>query len=115
MTVFRAGKLDRRIKIERYTVAQNSLGEEIETWGELDTVWSAVKPISDGERIEAQQVNAQITTRFIIRYSSDVSDINPKDRIEYPVSSGTYYDIFGVKELGRREGFEITATAPADE
>lgn len=109
------GKLDRRVKIERYTVTQNQYGEEIKSWAELATVWCAVKPISDGERIEAQQVNASITTRFTIRYSSDVSDLNPKDRIEYPVGSGTYYDIFGVKELGRREGFEITATAPADE
>lgn len=110
-----AGKRDRRVKIERFTTTQNGLGEEIETWSELETVWANVKPISDGERIDAQQVNASITTRFTILYSSDVSDLSPKDRIEYPVGSGTYYDIFGVKELGRREGFEITATAPADE
>lgn len=109
-----AGKRDRRIKIERYTTTQNGLGEEIETWSALATVWANVVPISDGERIEAQQVNASISTRFTILYSTDVDDVNPKDRIEYPVGSGTYYDIYGVKELGRREGLEITATAPAD-
>ena len=114
MSVLPAGKRDRRIKIERYTVAQNGLGEEIETWAELATVWASKKDVSDRERMQAQEVSAEITTRFVILYSTDVNDVNPKDRIEHPVSSGTYYDIYGVKEIGRREGFEITATARAD-
>ncbi|TDQ63574.1 SPP1 family predicted phage head-tail adaptor [Maritalea mobilis] len=109
-----AGKRDRRIKIQRYTTEQNGLGEEVKNWSALATVWANVTPISDGERIEAQQVNASISTRFTILHSSTVADVNAKDRIEYPVDSGTYYDIYGVKELGRREGLEITATAPAD-
>ena len=114
MSVLPAGKRDRRIKIERFTVVQNSLGEEIRTWAELATVWAAKKDISDRERIQAQEVSAEITTRFTILYSTDVDDTNPKDRIEFPIASGTYFDIYGVKELGRREGLEITATARAD-
>lgn len=107
-----AGNLDRRITIQRATYTQNALGEQIiATWNTLATVWAEVMPVSDGERIRALEVSAEITTRFRIRYSSTVASVNPKDRISY---DGRVYDISGVKEIGRREGLEITAAARAD-
>ncbi len=40
-----------------------------------------------------------------------MSDIDPKDRVRF---EGRVYDIVGVKEIGRREGLEITAVARPD-
>ena len=110
-----AGQRDRRIRIERYLVTQNALNEDVHTWAELATVWASRMDVSDGEKLRASEIGAEISTRFSILWSTDVADVNPKDRVEYPVGSGTYFDIFSVKEIGRREGIEITATARADQ
>lgn len=103
-----AGPLDRRITLERATVTFDDLGGAVETWSTLATVWAQVLPISDGERWRAAEVGAEVTTRFRIRWSTTVADVGPKDRIAY---AGRVFNIAGVKELGRREGIEITATA----
>lgn len=108
----KAGKLDRRILIEKKAVVQNDLGEEVETWTTLATVWGSKQDISDGERVAAAEVSATITTRFRIRYSSAVAVVNPGDhRLSY---DGKIWDIWGVKEIGRREGLELTAAARAE-
>jgi hypothetical protein len=44
---------------------------------------------------------------FIIRYSSDVSSVRPSDRVSY---NGSTYQIEGVQEIGRGEGFRIVST-----
>lgn len=108
----RAGELDRRIDILRATFTKNALNEEVPNWGTLVEGLSAKKrDVSDGERMRAQQVSAEITTRFTIRWSSIVSGVNSRDRVR---CEGRTYDIFSVKEIGRRVGIEITGTARAD-
>ena len=106
-----AGKMDRRITLQRATVTYDALNNPVQTWATLATVWASKEDISDSERVAAKEVGAEITTRFQIRYSTDVSDLNPKDRLTY--NSDTY-QIVGVKEIGRREGLEITSVARID-
>ena len=103
-----AGDLDRRITFERAIGTTDDLGGEVHNWGEHATVWAQVLPISDGERWRAAEVAASVTTRFRIRWGAGVT---VEDRIAY---DGRIYDIVGVKEIGRREGQEITAAARAD-
>ena len=107
----KAGDLDRRVTFLRATSEPNELNELIETWAPLATVWAGVTPASDGERLRAQQVGAYITARFLIRYSALAATITAQDRILY---GGRTYGISGAKEIGRREGFEITAAGEAD-
>ena len=106
-----AGRRDRRIRIERYAVTKSSSGAEVKTWAAVATVWAEKLDLSDGERVAAAEVSAEITTRFRILYSSTVASVNAKDRI---VLGDFTYDILGVKEIGTREGLEITAAARAD-
>lgn len=111
--MMKAGALDRRITIQREVqTGTDAYNVPIMEWVDLATVAAAVTPVSDGERWRAAEVSAEVTTRFLIRYSPQVADVNPKDRIRY---EGRLYDIYGVKEVGRREGLEITATARADQ
>jgi len=107
----KAGRLDRRITIMRASLSANALNEQVETWLDIATVWASKEDISDSERIRAQEVSAEITTRFQIRHSSAVADVNPKDRVRL---DGRVFDIYGVKEIPYRAGLEITATARAD-
>ncbi|MCM2506068.1 phage head closure protein [Aureimonas altamirensis] len=102
---------DRRISIQRFNETTNAFNEVVKTWGTLATVWASKEDIKDGERFAAGQVSASITTRFQIRYSQTVSSVSPLDRVEF---ENRVYEIVGVKEIGRREGLEITAAARAD-
>lgn len=107
----RAGNLDRRIVIERATVSHDQFNAPVEVWGTLATVWASKTDVKDGERMRADAVSSEITTRFRIRYSTTVADVSPKDRVQF---DGRIYDIVAVKEIGRREGIEITASARND-
>ncbi|WP_418885044.1 phage head closure protein [Aurantimonas endophytica] len=106
-----AGRMDRRITLERFTETRDAFNEPVQTWAPLATVWASKEDIRDGERWSAQEVGAEVTTRFRVRWSSVVADLNPKDRVQF---DGRTYDIVAVKEIGRREGLEITASARAD-
>jgi SPP1 family predicted phage head-tail adaptor len=109
--MMRGGALDERITIERATFTSNTYGEPIQTWAVLATVWASREDVSDGERWRAAEVSATISHRFRIRFSNTVADVNPKDRIRF---DGRVFDIHHVKELGRRAGLELTASARAD-
>lgn len=106
-----AGRMDRRITLERFTETRDEFNSPVQAWAPLATVGASKEDIRDAERWSAQEVGAEVTTRFRIRYSATVADLNPKDRVQF---DGRQYDIAAVKEIGRREGLEITANARAD-
>lgn len=107
----KAGGFDRRIEILRGVLTVNAFNEKIRTFATIATVWAMVVPVNDGERRAGGQTLATRQSRFTIRWSSAVRDITPVDRLRF---DGRVYDIDGVKELARREGLEITATARVD-
>lgn len=105
-------RLDRRVQFRRATVTTGGFGQ-VETWvnhGSLEP--ASKKDISDGERWRAGEVQAHITTRFHVRWSTFTSGITPKDRL---TCEGRDYDISAIKELDRRRTLEITAAARADQ
>ena len=106
-----AGPLDRRITIERATATLDGFGGESPVWSSLVVLWASVTPISDGERFRSDERAADITTRFVVRRSNLTKTIDAKDRILF---EGRMYQIYGVKEIGFRDGIEITASARAE-
>ena len=107
----RAGELDRRLTIRRATYAPNSFNEPVATWSDLVTVWAGKRDASASESYRAQEVGAQISVRFTIRWSSQVADVNPRDRV---VCEGREYDITAVRDVGRRDWREIDGVARAE-
>lgn len=121
----RAGRLDRKITIQRRVVTQGPDGGEIETW---DTVslrrWASWGAVKADERFADPQQLAEQQVEFRVRYSSDISGINAQWRIIYPALSGdspsndpeesAIYDVLAINELGRREGLQILAKRRAD-
>ena len=101
----RAGSLDRRIDILRRTLTRNEYGEQVETFDVYDTVWAAKLDTTGRELFTAKGTIAENSTRFRIRYRSD---LYLTDRLSY---GGTEYDITQIAELGRRDGLEIVAVA----
>lgn len=103
--------LDRRVQFRRAGLVDDGY-TSVEAWANHGAPVSASKKdVSDRERMAAMEVSATITTRFQVRYSAFTAGITPKDRL---VCEGREYDITGIKEVGRRVGFEMTANARAD-
>ena len=105
------GKLDRRVRLERFTETRDEYNEPVETWALMATRSASYEPLSDGERFRAGETAANASARFQIRWSTQVADLNPKDRL---IFGGVTHEIIRVKELNRREGLEITTAARAD-
>lgn len=106
-----AGFLDRRITLERATTVRNWANEPIDTWGTLATVYANKADATAGETYRAQEVGAEITARFTIRYSPTVANLNPRDRISF---GGRLYNITGVRETERHRWLEVDCVARDD-
>jgi head-tail adaptor len=114
--------LVRYITIQRRSVTQSSSGEEVATWGTVvQRRLASVSPTRGDERFSQPQYAAKQTTEFRIRYSNDVADLTPLDRIVYPaIGEGeeapatSIYDVLAVHELGRRETLQVVAFRRAD-
>lgn len=71
----RAGMLRQRVTIQESTPTQNEVGEEIDNWSDVATVWASILPKSSVERFlsGAVQVQAEITHGVRIRYRGDLT------------------------------------------
>lgn len=91
--------------------AANGLNERGVNWPEHCSrmVWKG--DTSDAERQGSREVAAIVTTRFAALWDSQTRAITPKMRVFF---GDREYDIVGVKEIGFREGVEISASARAE-
>ena len=106
-----AGRLDRRVVVQRNTPAQDATGEEVASWATLATVWARFEPLRGGERFAAQQTDAELDVRFVVRRDSAWTP-TPKDRVSW---DGETWRIEAVLPIGRDEGYELLCAAKADD
>lgn len=85
-----AGRLDKRVTIQSMTATRNAIGEPVEAWADVATVWAAVEPVQGREFWEQQQVQSEVTTRIRIRYRAGVTAAM---RVTY---GGRFYNIKSV-------------------
>lgn len=116
-----AGKLDRKITIQRKTETQLPSGEPVEAWANLAVRRSAsMWPYKGAEGFAAPETTAYEQIEFRVRYSADVAALSPKDRIIYPalteaqaadegyvIPARSIHDVLAVLEISRREGLKI--------
>lgn len=116
-----AGKLDRKITIQRKTETQLPSGEPVEAWANLAVRRSASKwPYKGAEGFAPPVTTAYEQIEFRVRYSADVAALSPKDRIIYPalteaqaadvgyaIPARSIHDVLAVLEINRREGLKI--------
>ena len=89
-------KYNRRVSLQSATTISSLTGEPEKTWSTYATVWAAIRTLSGRERNAAQQVQATQTHEVTIRYSSEVADVTPKDRILY---GSRIFDIQDVRNI----------------
>lgn len=101
----RAGKLDRRLTVQRKTLVDSGGWNDEEVWSDLVTLWAEKEHAQeDIQYPEGAGLHFEITT-FRTRY---FSDLRQTDRL---VFEGEFFEIRGIREIGRREGMEIKAKA----
>ena len=54
--------------MQSYTPARDSFGSEVEHWANVVQVWASVEPLTGKEFFAAQQLNAEITFKVIMRH-----------------------------------------------
>jgi SPP1 family predicted phage head-tail adaptor len=71
-----AGQLRHRITIQYFVSVKDELGQESESdgnWLDFKQVWADIKTMQGREYFAAAAVQAENTTRFIIRYTPDIT------------------------------------------
>ena len=89
----KAGQLDQRVTVERFTSTTDELGQPIETWAPLFTCWAAVEPLTGREYIAAQAAVSEVTARIRMRFRPWMT---AQDRV---VHNGTTYGIVSVIDV----------------
>ena len=93
----RAGRLRHQVIIQTPTETNDSQGQAVKPWATFATVHAAVEPLAGREYIAAAQINAETTTKIIIRY---LAGITQKMRISY---DSKIYNIESMKNVGERD------------
>lgn len=105
------GKLDRRITLKQQSNSLDEFGQKLDQWSDIVTIWANITPDKGGEKALSGEIRASDVNKFKIRYSSVIASISPTWRISY---QGKEYEISQINEIGRKEGFEIIASARAE-
>ena len=93
------GDLTQRVSVERRTTAPDELGQPVDTWIALATLWAAVEPVAGREFIAGGALQSQLTTKIRIRY---LAGLTTADRV---IHGGRQYNILSVIDYrsARRE------------
>ena len=107
-----AGNLDRRVTLRRLVETASGSGAVIYTPEDVATVWAQKVPERGSEGFREQQVQGWAVVIWRLRYSLDVMDPTVKWQL---VEGVRVYDVLEVRELGRREGWELVTRARAED
>jgi len=98
------GKFDRLIDIVKLTQERGLTGGVVETYAPIFTVWAEIIDLTGREFIEAETIVAKANFEFNVRFSSELSELNTKDRI---VFDGGFYKIISIILMPRGRPVEI--------
>lgn len=68
-----AGTLDQRITLQSPSASVDSLGQRVESWANVATVWAAALPLRGREFFAAGAMQSEASVRFRLRYRADVT------------------------------------------
>lgn len=100
-----AGKLDRQVVLKHRSLGSpDANGERAASFATYATVRAQKLDIIGREYFASRQLQSEVSTRFRIRYRSDVlvTDVLEIDGITYRIHSAA--------EIGRKQGTEILAS-----
>ncbi len=102
-----AGKLSRKIKIQRATETVTPSGHAVKTWADLHSIRAEVVQQSASEFLTGYGEAEDGTIIFRVRYRPGIVT---SDRVLY---DGRPYDLKEIKEIGRRRALELRGVSTA--
>jgi len=109
----RGGELDRRVALQRKSSTSSPSGEPQISWATIAQRWAMKQPVSGTERFGSEQLEAREQVEFRLRWSEDIADLQPADRIIEPAADElappvrSIYEIIAVLEIGRHETLRV--------
>lgn len=105
----RTGRLRHRVTLQKPVDQRGSRGEQLERWETVDTVSADILPLRGEELVRAQQLEARLTHRIILRYGLAIT---PDWRLVFGVRE--FYPV-SVQNVGERNRqYEILAIEGVD-
>jgi len=99
------GERRHRVVFEAAVTAQDAFGEPDKSWSTLCTSWALVQPVKGRERLLANEMLSDVTTRIVTRARTALASLSTGDRATW---DGHTYDIKSVIHRDhRRHELEI--------
>ncbi len=67
-----AGRLNQLITLQQPSTSSDALGQRVEAWTDVDTVWASAQPVRGREFFAAGQMQSEASVKFTLRYRADV-------------------------------------------
>ena len=99
------------VTFQRATPPADDFSDAPTAWASLATVRAEVRAVSDRERFQAAERQAEISHRLRCVAVPALADLSASDRA---VIGGAVHEIIGVKPLPRGRFLEITTVARGD-
>ncbi len=93
----RTGKLRHFVEIHAFTVVEDDIGNQIETWAKVAEAWAAIEPLKGDERWAAAYAQATTTHRVTMRPPG--VNVHPSNRL---VFNGRVFEIEAVLDIEER-------------
>jgi SPP1 family predicted phage head-tail adaptor len=105
----RAGDLNRRVRIERRDQTQDELGQPVDTWVEVATVWCNVRMLTGKETLTSDADVGTASASIRIRYRTDI------DNGMRAIVDGVIFNIGApLPDLAGREYVDLPCTTGAN-
>ena len=101
--------MDERVTIQQQVTTSDEYNQPVADWQDVATVWASVSDSSGGEREQADQVTAYMSTTFNIRFRV----IDETMRI-LRIRNGRYYNIKAIKYPDRKRSLDVIAEMEDD-
>jgi SPP1 family predicted phage head-tail adaptor len=69
-----SGQLRHRIEIQAKQESRDSRGGVVESWNTVGLRWASIEPLRPRELFQAQQVNARVSHRILMRHYAGLTD-----------------------------------------
>jgi SPP1 family predicted phage head-tail adaptor len=99
MGLIRAGQLTRQVTIRRRDSGSDALGQPVNTWSDVATVWADVRHQSGMEAIKGDARVSNVKASIRIRYRTDIL---AGDRV---ILGSVTYEVLGVMPDEQRREF----------
>jgi SPP1 family predicted phage head-tail adaptor len=114
----RAGDLNRHVRIERREQGQDDVGQPVDTWVEVATVWCNVRMLTGKETLTADADVASATASIRIRYRTDITNGMRAGVLKYvdgqPVEDVVFNILAPLPNLASREYMDLACEAFAN-